>query len=60
MTHTPGFEEQIKDLITKTPRLATLKQHLVTHIPERIFPPGTTPAYSNYGASLAGYIVERV
>jgi CubicO group peptidase (beta-lactamase class C family) len=61
MTHTPGFEEQIKDLISEeaTP-VATLKQHLVTHIPERIFPPGTTPAYSNYGASLAGYIVERV
>jgi CubicO group peptidase (beta-lactamase class C family) len=61
MTHTPGFEEQIKDLITEDAApSATLKQHLVTHIPERIFPPGTTPAYSNYGASLAGYIVERV
>jgi CubicO group peptidase (beta-lactamase class C family) len=60
MTHTPGFEEQIKDLITEEAApTATLKQHLVTHIPERIFPPGTTPAYSNYGASLAGYIVER-
>ena len=61
MTHTPGFEEQIKDLITEeSAPQATLRQHLVTHIPERIFPPGTTPAYSNYGASLAGYIVERV
>jgi CubicO group peptidase (beta-lactamase class C family) len=61
MTHTPGFEEQIKDLITdEAAPTATLKQHLVNHIPERIFPPGTTPAYSNYGASLAGYIVERV
>jgi CubicO group peptidase (beta-lactamase class C family) len=61
MTHTPGFEEQIKDLITEdaAPR-ETLKQHLSQHIPERIYPPGTTPAYSNYGAALAGYIVERV
>jgi hypothetical protein len=25
-----------------------------------VFAPGTTPAYSNYGASLAGYIVQRV
>jgi CubicO group peptidase (beta-lactamase class C family) len=61
MTHTPGFEEQIKDLINEEGApIAPLKQHLSQHIPERIFPPGTTPAYSNYGASLAGYIVERV
>jgi len=37
-----------------------LGQYLKTHIPKRIYPPGTTPAYSNYGASLAGYIVERI
>src|SRR5258708_1485904 len=61
MTHTAGFEEQIKDLINEEGApIATLKQHLVEHVPERIFPPGTTPAYSNYGASLAGYVVERV
>ncbi len=61
MTHTTGFEEQVKDLINEEGApMATLKQHLAEHIPERIFPPGTTPAYSNYGASLAGYVVERV
>jgi len=61
MTHTPGFEEQIKDLINEEGApMATLRQHLAEHIPERIFPPGTTPAYSNYAAALAGYIVERV
>src|ERR1051326_1148371 len=61
MTHTPGFEEQIKDLINQEGApMASLKQYLAEHIPERIFPPGTTPAYSNYGAALAGYIVERV
>ncbi|HEY6271206.1 MAG TPA: serine hydrolase domain-containing protein [Terriglobales bacterium] len=61
MTHTPGFEEQVKDLInSEGSPMATLHDHLVRHMPERIFPAGTTPAYSNYGASLAGYIVERV
>ena len=29
-------------------------------VPKRIYAPGTTPAYSNYGASLAGYIVQRI
>jgi hypothetical protein len=29
-------------------------------VPDRIYAPGTMPAYSNYGASLAGYIVERM
>jgi CubicO group peptidase (beta-lactamase class C family) len=61
MTHTPGFEEQIKDLINSEGMpMASLRQHLVSHVPARIFPPGLTPAYSNYGAALAGYIVERV
>jgi CubicO group peptidase (beta-lactamase class C family) len=61
LTHTPGFEEQIKNLInSEGAPIATLRQHLVQHVPERIFAPGTTPAYSNYGAALAGYIVERV
>ncbi len=60
LTHTPGFEEQIKDLFSTGSESPNLGEHLKTHIPARIYPPGTTPAYSNYGASLAGYIVERV
>ena len=60
MTHTPGFEEQIKDLITQNSGAPNLGQYLKTHIPARIYPPGTVPAYSNYATSVAGYIVERV
>lgn len=45
LTHTPGFEESIKDLITFKQDSPDLGQYLKTHIPRRIFPPGTVPAY---------------
>ena len=60
LTHTPGFEEQIKDLFTTEAIAPNLGQYLKTHIPARIYPPGTVPAYSNYATAIAGYIVERV
>ena len=60
MTHTPGFEEQIKDLFAENSSSPNLGQYLKAHIPDRIYPPGTVPAYSNYATALAGYIVERV
>jgi CubicO group peptidase (beta-lactamase class C family) len=61
MTHTTGMEEVIRGLIANNeseilPLDATLKHW----IPERIYAPGTTPAYSNYATALAGYIVQRV
>ena len=60
LTHTPGFEEQIKNLFTIGTSSPNLGEYVKNHIPTRIYPPGTTPAYSNYGTALAGYIVERV
>jgi CubicO group peptidase (beta-lactamase class C family) len=61
MQHVAGFEEQAKDIMSSdrktTPSFDAL---LKRWTPKRIFEPGTTPAYSNYGASLAGYIVQRV
>jgi CubicO group peptidase (beta-lactamase class C family) len=60
LTHTPGFEEQVKDLFSNDSSKLNLGQYLKTHIPARIYPPGTVPAYSNYATAVAGYIVERV
>lgn len=61
MTHTPGFAEAIRDLIfARTQQLFPLRRYLIKNMPRRIFPPGKIVAYSNYGASLAGYIVQRV
>jgi CubicO group peptidase (beta-lactamase class C family) len=61
MTHTGGFEEQVKELISEDPsRLQTIEATLKQWVPDRIFKAGTMPAYSNYGTALAGHIVERV
>src|SRR3546814_17512000 len=61
MTHTAGFEESIRHLISSDPKaVMTLKKQMPLALPERVFAPGTTPAYSNYATALAGYIVERV
>lgn len=61
MTHTAGFEESIKGLITDKPeQLTGLGATLKRWVPDRIYAPGTSPAYSNYATALAGYIVSRV
>src|SRR3954469_6089704 len=61
MTHTGGFEETVQELFVRDASdLKPLDIYLRTHMPARIFPPGTTPAYSNYATTIAGYIVQRV
>jgi CubicO group peptidase (beta-lactamase class C family) len=61
MTHTAGWEESVKELfVANASDLYPLDQYLKKRLPKQIYPPGTTPAYSNYGAALAGYIVSRV
>ena len=50
MTHRAGFEDRFKNS----------KRSLAELLPLRLFPYGDIPAYSNYGASLSGYILARV
>ena len=60
LTHTPGFEETAKELfVADASKMRPLGEYLREHIPGRIFPPGVTPAYSNYATAMAGYIVQR-
>jgi CubicO group peptidase (beta-lactamase class C family) len=56
LSHTSGFEET--SYKHYRPPLS-LHDH-VAMVPDRVFPPGRFPAYSNYGLNLAGYIVQRV
>ncbi|MGE5208105.1 MAG: serine hydrolase domain-containing protein [Alphaproteobacteria bacterium] len=61
LTHTAGFEETLKNLfVAHESDIKPLRAYLINQMPARIFPPGKVPSYSNYGFTLAGYIVERV
>ena len=60
MTHTPGFEDGgLGYLIIEDPdKAVSLAEAMQRYQPERVNPPGTHTAYSNYGAALAGLIVQ--
>ncbi len=61
MRHRGGFEEGLKDVLETDPkRLKTNEAYLKENQRPMLFPAGEVPAYSNYGTSLAGYIVQRV
>jgi CubicO group peptidase (beta-lactamase class C family) len=61
LTHTPGLEEDGRDLFTEDPNhLTPMGEWLPRHMPARVRPPGLFSSYSNWGTATAGYIVERV
>ena len=61
MTHTPGFEDRLYGVYASSPeKIVPLGEWLARNLPARVRPPGEFTSYSNYGVSLAGYIVQRV
>jgi CubicO group peptidase (beta-lactamase class C family) len=60
MTHSAGFDNVPAMYAHQNTELQPLGTYLAAHVPVRIQAPGTSSAYSNSGAALAGYIVERV
>ncbi|MBL8989515.1 MAG: beta-lactamase family protein, partial [Gemmatimonadetes bacterium] len=60
LTHTPGLEEDGRDLFTEDPgHITPMGKWLPAHLPGRVRPPGTFSSYSNWATAAAGYIVER-
>ncbi len=62
MTHTAGFQEGILGYFigNDTTDIRSIEETVRAHVPTRVRPPGRLASYSNYGAALAGLIVEEV
>jgi CubicO group peptidase (beta-lactamase class C family)/uncharacterized membrane protein YuzA (DUF378 family) len=61
LTHTPGFEDQAIGLNARSlEERIPLETYLAEHMPARVRPPGEHAAYSNWGTTLAAYIVQEV
>ena len=61
LTHTAGFEEHFTGSGARNAAdVEPLGEYVATQMPARVRPPGEVTAYSNYGMSLAGYIVQDV
>lgn len=60
MNHTPGFEDRIFGLFVSDERDLKSLREVVMDVPGRIRSPGVEVSYSNYGAMLAAYIVQRI
>lgn len=61
MNHNAGFEEYMFDMAYQSPEeVRSLEEGLQLAQPSQIYRPGEVVAYSNYGNSLAAYIVERI
>lgn len=58
---TSGFEERTAGTESPKPEeMVSVHDYLARYMPDRVRPAGELASYSNYGAALAGYIVEAV
>ncbi|MGF7050705.1 CubicO group peptidase (beta-lactamase class C family) [Paenibacillus sp. DS2015] len=59
MNHNAGWQDKITDLYYFSDKeIPELRDTLQAFEPLQVYEPGTVVAYSNFGAALAGYIVE--
>ena len=60
LTHTAGFEDSVKDLLLPPgAAVPSLRDLLAQRVPAQIHAPGSVAAYSNYGITLVGHLIER-
>lgn len=63
ISHTSGFEDLAtggRIFVHNASDIIPQEEYLKDRMPARVRPPGTVTAYSNYGSTLAAYIVEQV
>jgi CubicO group peptidase (beta-lactamase class C family) len=62
MTHTSGFEDRMFGhiFVDDPSDVRPLSTYLRDERPRRVREPGVVPSYSNYGAALAGAVLEHV
>jgi len=61
LTHTGGFEERSLNLVTfDSSYKLSIYEYLSSGMQPRVLPPGKYLSYSNYGMTLAGFIVQEV
>ena len=61
MNHQAGFSETLYlPEQEDASKVRSLEEALKAYRPQMVFEPGQVTSYSNYGAALAGYIVERI
>lgn len=60
MNHQAGFQETYFIQTANAKDMVSLEEALSSHQPKQIYEPGEYTAYSNWGAALAAFIVQRV
>jgi CubicO group peptidase (beta-lactamase class C family) len=60
MSHSAGFGDQSDIVAPSLDKLVPYRTWMKANVATRVREPGVEASYSNYGAALAGYIVERV
>ena len=60
MNHTAGFDEYLIGVFNDKENMLNLRESLLEEEAEQYYEPGSVCTYSNYGAGLAGYVVECI